>query len=144
MNSLAPNTGPILTAYANGTSLNDIAVVYGSSANTVRKLLLDNGVTLRPRGRKGKSGLKQLPSSQITVEQRTEWEDKKRALGDDAKCELCERPTSKLLIDHNHTTGIVRGLICRQCNVGIGCFNDSVELLQKVVQYLTPPKPKDK
>lgn len=144
MNKLAPYTTPILTAYANGTSLNDIAVVYGSSSNTVRNLLLDNGVTLRPKGRKGKSGLKQLPSSQITVEQRAEWEDKKRALGDDAACELCGHKTTKLLIDHNHTTGVVRGLICRQCNVGIGCFNDSVEVLEKAIQYLTLRDEKDK
>lgn len=42
----------------------------------------------------------------------------------------------KLAIDHNHSTGIVRGLLCSKCNKGIGSLRDNVELLFKAIEYL--------
>lgn len=50
-------------------------------------------------------------------------------------CALCgERPVKH--VDHCHETGRVRGLLCVQCNTGLGKFNDSPELLKKAVEYL--------
>lgn len=40
-------------------------------------------------------------------------------------------------VDHNHTTGQVRGLLCNNCNLGIGHFDESVERLQLAIQYLS-------
>lgn len=37
-----------------------------------------------------------------------------------SKCACCGRVTTSLLLDHNHQTGCVRGLVCNSCNVGIG------------------------
>lgn len=60
------------------------------------------------------------------------------------RCKICgvesELLKAKLHIDHDHTTGIVRGLLCRACNHGIGNFKDSVELLNKAVDYLRSSK----
>lgn len=39
-------------------------------------------------------------------------------------------------IDHCHTTGIVRGILCRKCNLGIGYFDDDTEKLLAAVRYL--------
>lgn len=39
-------------------------------------------------------------------------------------------------VDHNHTTGKVRGLLCNACNKGLGLFKDSIENLQKAKEYL--------
>ena len=39
-------------------------------------------------------------------------------------------------IDHDHISGNVRGLLCRTCNVGIGAFGDSPELLLEAAAYL--------
>lgn len=39
-------------------------------------------------------------------------------------------------IDHCHTTGKIRGLLCDSCNRGIGLFKDNIELLNKSIKYL--------
>lgn len=39
-------------------------------------------------------------------------------------------------IDHDHTTGKVRGLLCSRCNLTLGGVNDDVNLLQSMIDYL--------
>ncbi len=64
-------------------------------------------------------------------------------------CAICKQPESKLssggglkmlAIDHHHTTGKARGLICQQCNIGIGALRDSPDLLRKAALYLVEKK----
>jgi Recombination endonuclease VII len=56
----------------------------------------------------------------------------------DNKCAICFNlsPTANLYIDHDHTTGKVRGLLCRDCNSGIGLLHDDPALLQNALWYL--------
>lgn len=54
------------------------------------------------------------------------------------KCAICN--TSILQeghIDHCHTTGKVRGILCGKCNKGLGLFNDNVNYLTNAIKYLT-------
>lgn len=46
------------------------------------------------------------------------------------------RKHSRLCVDHDHTTGKVRGLLCHGCNVGIGLMRDSTENLRRAAAYL--------
>jgi len=38
--------------------------------------------------------------------------------------------------DHCHTTGKVRGILCRQCNMGLGSFNENANALAKAIEYI--------
>jgi hypothetical protein len=50
-------------------------------------------------------------------------------------CKLCGRK-KPLVIDHDHKTGKVRGLLCTRCNISIGGLGDTVESLTRAVEYL--------
>ena len=59
---------------------------------------------------------------------------------EDAPIELVGTYQSRRLsVDHNHTTGKVRGLLCIRCNSFIGFARDCPEVLQKAIDYLTVP-----
>jgi hypothetical protein len=50
-------------------------------------------------------------------------------------CTICGEIT-QLVVDHNHTTGQVRALLCDLCNRGLGYFRDNPELLMRASNYL--------
>lgn len=53
-------------------------------------------------------------------------------------CALCKKPPTDefLVVDHDHTTGQVRGLLHRLCNSMLGCAMDDPELLEAGIKYL--------
>lgn len=53
-------------------------------------------------------------------------------------CKKAERSSDKkpLVIDHCHTTGQIRGILCDNCNRGIGLLRDSTEILDAAIAYL--------
>lgn len=52
------------------------------------------------------------------------------------KCGICGDDDEELLVDHNHNTGEVRGLLCRKCNTGLGFFKDSGLILYLASMYI--------
>ena len=52
------------------------------------------------------------------------------------RCAVCGEELLAPHVDHNHKTGKIRGLLCPQCNIGLGMFNDSAEILAKAASYL--------
>lgn len=59
----------------------------------------------------------------------------------DGVCAICRRPPRddiSLHLDHDHTTGERRGLLCFKCNNALGDFDDDAERLLRAYVYLTP------
>jgi hypothetical protein len=59
-------------------------------------------------------------------------------------CAICSKTTkgrgeakNTLAVDHNHTTGKIRGSLCSHCNTALGLFKDNVDLLESAKRYLT-------
>ena len=53
------------------------------------------------------------------------------------KCLICEEETKRnLAVDHCHETGKIRGLLCMNCNIGLGHFKDDIINLRKAISYL--------
>lgn len=77
----------------------------------------------------------------ITKEQYFEMHDQQGCV-----CAICKQPecsvdrqskkVRRLAVDHCHTTGKIRGLLCSKCNTSLGGFKDSIELLNKAINYL--------
>lgn len=52
-------------------------------------------------------------------------------------CAVCSRTEKrKLAVDHDHSTGKIRGLLCTRCNNGLGAFNDNTDLLNAAIVYI--------
>jgi hypothetical protein len=75
----------------------------------------------------------------LTVEQHEQmWADQRGV------CALCEQPpkadsagaAAVLHVDHDHVTGRVRTLLCKDCNNGLGDFFDDPELLRRAADYI--------
>jgi len=57
------------------------------------------------------------------------------------KCAICARPEGRsdrrrLSLDHDYTTGALRGFLCSHCNLAIGVFHHDVVWLQRAIDYL--------
>ena len=57
------------------------------------------------------------------------------------RCAICRTDTpggsgARFAVDHNHETGEVRGLLCNNCNRGLGHLQDSVLILEQAIRYL--------
>jgi hypothetical protein len=42
----------------------------------------------------------------------------------------------RLAVDHNHDTKQIRGLLCRNCNAGLGLLRERADVLQNAITYL--------
>jgi hypothetical protein len=54
------------------------------------------------------------------------------------KCAICgkDASTTRLAVDHDHNTGIVRGLLCFRCNFGLSFFKENTFISWKMFKYL--------
>jgi hypothetical protein len=59
-------------------------------------------------------------------------------------CHICNEtnPDSsrRLYVDHNHSTGKIRKLLCVRCNAAIGYVRERLDILEKIIEYLRDHK----
>lgn len=77
-----------------------------------------------------------VKSHKITPEQRKSLLAKQRY-----QCAICGVNQSslkrRLAVDHDHADGEIRGLLCSNCNLGLGLFKDRPEILAAAIRYLS-------
>lgn len=91
-----------------------------------------NAETLRHKERERKFGISREIYSQMLQAQ-------------NGVCAICGNPETAtrlgvvkaLSVDHCHATGRIRGLLCSDCNTGIGKLKDDLKILQSAIQYLS-------
>lgn len=68
----------------------------------------------------------------LTLDQYYSMEDTQ-----DFVCFLCYGlpDGERLVVDHNHVSGVVRKLLCRPCNTGLGQFRDNPDVLRRAAAY---------
>lgn len=71
----------------------------------------------------------------ITLEQYNELLRKQNGTCAICKAEKCSTKKD-FAVDHCHDTGKIRGLLCKDCNIGIGMFKDSIEFIKAAKEYL--------
>lgn len=56
----------------------------------------------------------------------------------DGKCAICadNHPGYTLMVDHNHTTNAVRGLLCRWCNTALGMLKEKAASMEAAILYI--------
>lgn len=62
-------------------------------------------------------------------------EEYERIMSTYSSCEICGGD-NKLSLDHRHDTSLIRGVLCRNCNLAIGLFEDDIDRLKKAIEYL--------
>ncbi len=76
--------------------------------------------------------------SQLKVKYGINLADYERMLNSqNGVCAICGKaPESRLVVDHNHETGKIRGLLCSHCNRGLGCFGDTPINMRLAASYV--------
>jgi len=57
-------------------------------------------------------------------------------LEQDNKCAICGTEEGRLVIDHNHRTGEVRGLLCDACNCSLGLLKEDPTIIKSLLSYI--------
>ena len=85
-----------------------------------------NLIRMRERAKERRYGINQEQFDQMLIDQ-------------DNKCKICSiefKGTKYTHIDHCHDTNKVRGLLCNDCNMALGQFNDNTDIMDMSIKYL--------
>ena len=87
----------------------------------------DTRAAYRASGRKFRTGVSQEDFNQMFEHQ-------------NGCCAICKRHQSEskrtFSVDHDHKTGLIRGLLCNECNLFLGLAYDSTSILASAIEYL--------
>lgn len=109
--------------------------------NTTEFSRNQNGVNNRPVRRPScQECRKILEGTNTTPKEKLKW-SKTKPQNEPFECPICSKRTiagitSKVVLDHNHRTGKIRGWVCDSCNTGIGRFKDDIDLIKRAIKFL--------
>jgi len=63
-------------------------------------------------------------------------EELNKYMNTSGNCEICGKYQGRRVIDHNHETDKVRGLLCNHCNLVLGQAKEDVEVLKNAIKYI--------
>lgn len=101
-----------------------------------------DGLQNRCRACQSKFGIKYWRKAALRVYGLTEESYASMLAGQNGTCAICHgthtgnRRHKNLSVDHCHVTGVVRGILCDDCNVGLARFKDNPKLLVIAAKYL--------
>lgn len=83
---------------------------------------------------------KKLEGVNISSADKKKWL-KVKPVNEPFECPICSKRTiagitSKVVLEHDHRSGKVRGWMCDSCNTGIGRFKDDVKLLERAIEFV--------
>ena len=83
---------------------------------------------------------KRLEGVHISSAEKSKW-SKSKPVDEPFECPICSKRTiagitSKVVLEHDHRSGKVRGWVCDSCNTGIGRFKDDKELLKRAIKFI--------
>ncbi|MBI2047798.1 MAG: Hpy99I family type II restriction endonuclease [Candidatus Liptonbacteria bacterium] len=83
---------------------------------------------------------KQLEGVNISSAEKKKWL-KSKPVNEPFECPICSKRTiagitSKVVLEHNHHSGKVRGWVCDSCNTGIGRFKDDKKILKRAIKFI--------
>jgi len=85
------------------------------------------------------SGPEKVLNSQIKSKYHVTLEEYTNSMNTSDNCEKCGKFTD-LVYDHDHSTMKFRGVLCRQCNMGIGLLGDTEQGVQQALEYFKKVK----
>ena len=147
-----PGEHAMAEEYLAGATLRELGSKYGIHQTTVMRALHKAGCELRPLGRRPGLGSRTKVSereraSAIRCLYGIELVDYERlANAQGGVCAICgvEIPLvwgAGGSVDHDHDTGDVRGILCSNCNAGLGMFGDDPEIIRSAAMYLERANP---
>lgn len=110
-------------------------------ANNVSHIYCSNKCRFTARNERTKEKWKKRKVVGVDLYDKDRYAVKSALIARTKNCPICNVDFSNIDIksihlDHNHSTGKVRGVLCFKCNAGLGQFNDSIKNLKAAVKYL--------
>ena len=84
--------------------------------------------------------LESIERKRVSREFGLSLEDYRNLIAPGGPCTICQSRDRQLVLDHCHETGVLRGVLCNTCNLGLGYFRDNPTLFREAASYLERTK----
>ncbi len=122
-------TKPLFEFYKNKASKDNLTINCKECCKTAEKDYHRRNPTKKiNRNRKGMITKLGIP---LTVAEHNQM-----IIEQDNKCAICKNEMQKPCVDHNHSTKVIRKLLCQHCNSLLGMAKENVQILENAIEYI--------